>query len=230
MSTRRVAQLGAGSGIAYVGLALAGTSIAGGGNSPPESASPQRLAHYLVSHPTGTPQWTGAFLELLALLALIVFGAYLFTALRQHDRDGFLPVLALGAGVATAAVKLGSFGPAFAAHYRAKELSPQLVAALLDINSVGFALDMALTGLLLAAAGGAALQTGVLPRWLAWAGIAIAVLLVGTVPLAVTTGFGPAFLLGLLWTVAASVSLLRRAEPREARERVREADATASPA
>ena len=213
MTNRRVAQLGAGSGIAYVGLALAGTSIAGGGNSPPESASPGRLAKYLVAHPTGAPQWTGAFVELLALLALVVFVSYLFSALRQHDRDGFLPVVALGAGLVAAAIKLGSFGPAFAAHYRTTELSPQLIAALLDINSVGFALDMALTALLLAAVGGAALLTGALPRWLAWAGIAVALLLLGTVPIAVTTGFGPAFLLGLLWFVAASVSLLRRAAP-----------------
>ena len=178
-------------------LAIVGSNVIGsGGNAPPESASPRRLAAYLVAHPTGTRDWAGAFVELLALLALIVFVAYLATALRRRDRDGFLPVVTLGAGLIAAAVKLGSFGPAFAAHYRAKELSPQLVAALLDINSVGFALDMALTGLLLAAAGVAALQTGVLPRWLAWRGLAVAALPVATMPMAVTSGFGPAFLLG----------------------------------
>jgi Domain of unknown function (DUF4386) len=212
MSHRRVAQLGAGAGIAYVGLAMAGSTVLGGGEgAPPESASPNRLAAYLVAHPTGTRQWAGAFVELLALLALIVFVAYLHTTLRRRDRQGFLPEVALGAGLVTAAIKLGSFGPAFAAHYRAKELSPQLVAALLDINSVAFALSMALTGLLIAAACGSALASQALPRWLAWAGLVVAALLVGTVPTAVTTGFGPAFLLGLLWILASSVALVRRA-------------------
>jgi hypothetical protein len=77
------------------------------------------------------------------------------------------------------------------------------------MNNAAFALDWALSALMLAATGGVVLRTGVLPRWLGRSALVIAPLLLASLPFFTTDG-PPTFLLALLWIIAASVALIRR--------------------
>jgi hypothetical protein len=55
------------------------------------------------------------------------------------------------------------------------------------------------------------IRTSVLPRWLGWSGAAITVILLASVPVA-SKAPPLGFLLTILWIVATSVVLARRAE------------------
>lgn len=100
---------------------------------------------------------------------------------------------------------------AFAALYRAHDISPGLASALLDMNSAAFVSTWATWALLLGAAGAVMLRTGALPRVHGYFAIAIAVGLLASIP-----GFAsadpPTFMLTFVWIIAISVSLLRRAD------------------
>jgi uncharacterized protein DUF4386 len=211
-SSRALARTGAACGIAYVALAVVGNDIlAGASHAPAPDASPAAIGAFVASHPTTTQVWIGAYLDVLGLLAFIGFVAYLYSVLRRADRDGgFLPTVVLGSGLVAAAVKLASLAPGFAVLYRAGDgLSPQLATALFDMNNAAFALDWALSAVMLAATAGVVLRTGVLPRWLGRSALAIAPLLLASVPFFTTDG-PPIFLLGLVWIIAASVALIRQ--------------------
>jgi Domain of unknown function (DUF4386) len=210
--SRALARIGAACGIAYVALAVVGNDIlASTSHAPAPNASPAAIAAFVASHPTTTQVWIGAYLDMLGLLAFIGFVAYLYNVLRQADRDGgFLPTVVLGSGLVAAAVKLVSLAPGFAVLYRARNgLSPQLATALFDMNNAAFALDWALTAVMLAATAGVVLRTGVLPRWLGRCALILAPLLLASVALFTTNG-PPIFLLALVWIIAASVALIRR--------------------
>jgi hypothetical protein len=215
MSPRVLARTGAACGLAYVALGVVGSDVLGGsGDAPAPNASPAAIGAFIASHPTTTKVWIGAYLDVLALLAFIVFVAYLHSVLRKADRDGgFLPTVVLGGGLVAAAVKLASFAPGFAVLYRGQDgISAQLATAMFDMNNAAFALDWALNALMLAATAGVVLRSDVLPRWVAWSALAIAPLLLASVPL-FTLGDGPpVFLFALLWIIGTSVALIRRAD------------------
>ena len=61
---------------------------------------------------------------------------------------------------------------------------------------------------MIAAAAGVILRTRCLPRWLGWAGLASAPLVLASIPLAAADP--PTFMLALLWFVAVSVALVLR--------------------
>jgi hypothetical protein len=211
--SRALARTGAACGIAYVALAVVGDDIlASGSHAPAPNASRAAIAAFVANHPTTTQVWIGAYLDVLGLLAFIGFVAYLASVLRRADRDGgFLPTVVLGGGLVAATIKLASLAPGFAVLYRARDgLSPQLAAALFDMNNAAFALDWALTAVMLAGTAGVVLQTGVLPRWLGLSALVIAPLLLASVPFFTADGGPPTFLLALLWIIATSVALIRR--------------------
>jgi hypothetical protein len=209
---RALARTGAACGLAYVALAVVANDIlASASHAPAPNASPAAIGAYVASHPTTTPVWIGAYLDVLGLLAFIGFVAYLHSVLRRADRDGFLPTVVLAAGLVAAAIKLASLAPGFAVLYRAPDISPQLATALFDMNNAAFALDWALTAVMLAATAGVGLQTGVLPRWLGLSALIIAPLLLASVPFFTTDG-PPTFLLALLWIIATSLALIRRVD------------------
>jgi hypothetical protein len=212
--SRALARTGAACGIVYVALAVVGSDIlASSSHAPAPNASPATIGAFVASHPTTTQLWIGAYLDLLGLLAFIGFVSYLSSVLRRADRDGgFLPTLVLGAGLVAAAVKLVSLAPGFAVLYRAPDISPQLATALFDMNNAGFALDWALTAMMLAATAGVVLRTGVLPRWLGLSALIAAALLLASVPLFTAADGPPTFMLALLWIISASVALGRRVD------------------
>jgi hypothetical protein len=213
MSTRLMEKLGAGSGIAYVGLIVVAGQLGPASGIPALSASPQTIGAYITHHEPTTGQWAAVYLEVLALLALVVFVGYIWRILRDAEGDGgWLAGVALAGGLLSATIKLASLPAAFAALYRADDgISAQVATALIDTNDAAFALTWATMALMLAATAAVALRTGVLPRWLGRSALGIAVGLLASLPFFASAD-PPTFLLALIWIIAASVVLVRRAD------------------
>jgi hypothetical protein len=219
MSTRLMARLGAGSGIAYAGLIMVGGATGPAAGIPATNASPGTIGTYIAHHAPTTSQWAGVYVEVLALLAFAVFVSYLWRVLRDAEGDrGWLAGAALSGGLLAVTIKLASLPAALAALYRADDgISAQVATALIDMNNIAFALTWAPTALMLAATAAVALRTGVLPRWLGRSAIAIAVGLLASLPFAASAE-PPTFMLALIWIIAASVVLVRRVDAPAARD------------
>lgn len=153
--------------------------------------------------------------EVLALLLFVPFLAYLCDRLRRADAsDGWIVVTALCAGILAIAVKLGGILPAILVEQGG--LAPPVADAFTRFGEVSFMLSMMPLGAFLAAVAASAIRTRALPAWLGWSAAAIAPLLVANA-LDLGSGFGPAFLLFLLWTLTTAIVLLRGATATAAR-------------
>jgi hypothetical protein len=94
---------------------------------------------------------------------------------------------------------------AFSLH---RTIDPQLAKVLIEMNDYAFLLTWAVDAVMLAAVGACALRTNALPRWLAISAAAIAPLLLASV--AGGNDAPPfAFLLALLWFLAAGIAMAR---------------------
>jgi len=226
MTTHTITRVGAGAGAAYVLLAITGSDILGAGSTPATDASPAAFARWLTAnHPTGAG-WIAPFLELLALLCFVVFSAALYDRLRSAERERtWLPTAALGAGLVSAALKIGS-APAMLAAFQLTPggIDPQLAAVLVNIDNFAFLLTWAIDAVMIGAVAAVALRTAVLPRWIAVSGAVLAPLLL--VSIAGGDNAPPVFLLALLWFVAVSVALVRTSPA----SRARTATSSAAPA
>ena len=172
----RSERLAAASGAIYVLAILIGNGLAEGGESGGDDA-----AAVLAELQRGlTPvQAFGLTLEILGFLLFLVFLGALYRTLRRAEAsDGWLAVTALGAGLVTVAVKVGSIGPGMAARLRAQDLSPELARSLEDIGDASFVISGYTMGIFLAAAALATLVNRVVPRWLASTGVVVGVLTV----------------------------------------------------
>jgi hypothetical protein len=161
-------------------------------------------------------------LEILSLLALLVFAAALYAILRRAEAEpGPLPVLALSGGLLTVGLKLASFMPAFALHYHSTPIDPAVARALFEMNDFGFVLAWFGQALLLGSVGVAGIASRAIPRWLAIPAVLIAVALVADAVFA-TDPNAPVIpeLLWLLWVLVASVRLTVRGASIEARQPV----------
>jgi hypothetical protein len=182
-----------------------------GGSSPDIGASRAKLADWVSGQAPTVTDYVGGYLELLAMLALVVFIAQLWSLLRTAEGEhGPLSATVLAGGLLSAAIKISSFPAAFAALWRAKQgVEPQLAAALLDMNNASFVLSWAADALMVGAAAILIIRTSVLPRWLGWSGGAITLILLASVPVA-SKAPPLGFLLTVLWILATSVVLARR--------------------
>lgn len=198
------------SGLLYVVLVFVGQGISGGGNSPDLTKS--RAAHvtWIAKQHPSTAGYAGDMVELIGILILVVFAASLWSVLRERDESGIASATALGAGIASAAVKLASIPAAFAVYWRADQgWSPQLATALFDMNDAAFVLTWGIDALMLGAAAVVVFRTAVLPRWLGWLGAVAAVISVASMPIAMK--LPPlGMLLTFVWILATSIVLTRR--------------------
>lgn len=208
MQHRPVPLAAAFSGLTSIVLLFVGQSISGGG-SPDLTASRLKIATWVAHRHGGAAHYAGSVVELLGILATIVFVATLWSVLRSGDsEDGIASATAFGAGLTSAAVKLASIPAAFAATWR-HGLSPQLATALVDMNNASFILTWTLDAVMLAAAATVIFRGAVLPRWLGWFGMVTAVLLIVSAPAA--DHVPPlGMLLGFVWIISTSVVLTRR--------------------
>jgi hypothetical protein len=199
------------SGIVAIVLPFVAQSF-GGGGSPDLPASRAKIESWLASQNLTAAHFAGGVLELIGILALIVFAATLWSVLRGADsEDGIASATAFGAGLVAAAIKLASFPAAFAAIWRHKQgINPQLASALVDMNNVSFVLMWTLFAVMLAASATVIFRSAVLPRWLGWFGAVTAVILIVSAPAAAhVPPLG--VMLAFIWIISTSVVLTRRA-------------------
>lgn len=194
------------SGAVFVVLAIVGNEVIGkAGDSPAVGAQAGDVARFLVRRQATFD--VAVAVELLAIVALVAFFAFLTTRLRAAQAEMAARVV-LVAGGAMAAVKVASMPALVAAVHGAGTLPDELVATLARMNDVAFATTWPLLGTVLIA-----VATGgrrALPRLaaLAAAPIGMALLLV---PLAGTIdgNFLP-MLLAMVWLLATSIALAIR--------------------
>jgi hypothetical protein len=148
----------------------------------------------------------------LASLALIWFAAMLRQRMQSRG-ESMLPSLALGAGVAAATLWLAAMA-AWTTIASAVEdedeftVVPDMARAFDSLGYVLFVFAGGVTSLLVLATSVVALRTGLLPKWLAWLGIPVAVIML------VTFFFIPFFVF-LGWVLVVSLVLLfwKQSEP-----------------
>jgi hypothetical protein len=150
---------------------------------------------------------------LIAIALFIPFLAYLCSLLRQAEGEGaWLAPTAFAAGLAGITLKLGSIAPEIAIRRDHIADGTNLHGGLQGIADAATDVCLFPLGLMLAAIALGAIQAHVLPRWLGYGAglIAVALVVNGSYNLYVHSGSIPAFLLFLLWTLAAGVVLVRR--------------------
>jgi hypothetical protein len=209
-SNRPLPLVAALSGAVSVVLLFVGQALSGGGSTELASSRSEIVA-WLAKQHGGAAQYAGAAVELAGILALVLFAATLWSVLRRGEGEGGpFAATAFGAGLISAAVKLASAPPVFAAIWRhGQGLDPQLAAALVDMNNAAFAITWAIDAVMLGAAAAVIFRSGVLPRWLGWlAAVAAVISFVSTPAAAVVPPLG--MLLVFVWTIAVSVVLVRR--------------------
>jgi Domain of unknown function (DUF4386) len=177
---------------------------------PAADASAQEIASYLTDSGNHTRNIIGAYLWVLGGLAFLGFVAGLRAVLRRAEGDpGTLSSLVFGAGVVfTAAWSVSAASLAAVAY--AVELAdapvsdPDLVRVLPQLGSLLLLLGGGFAGILLVLATAMLIfRTGVLPRWLAWFGILVAIALVFDVTYMNILPL-------VAWVLFASIALLRR--------------------
>jgi len=196
-------------GLAFCALVVVGFVIQG---SPAEaSADDAAILKYYTDSGNQLRQVIGAVLIGIGLLGFLGFLVGLRTAsIRETGSDAPLPALAFASGVVFAAlfyiaVAVGTSLSFAASASDVFELDPDTARVVLAIGNfwlVGFAAMAASP--LVGATSLISKRTGLLPRWLTWAGFVVAVLLL---PAPILFGFP--MLLFLLWTLATSIALLR---------------------
>jgi uncharacterized protein DUF4386 len=196
------------SGIVFVVLMLAGASFVT--DVPKGDASADEIAGYLADGGNHTRNLVGAYLWVLGGLAFLGFVAGLRSVFhRAEGGPGTLSNLVFGAGVvftavwSASAVALASV--AYAIEFSHAPVSdPDLVRVLPSLGGLLLLLGGGVAGILLLLATATLIfRTGVLPRWLAWFGIVVAISLLFDVVYMNIVPF-------LAWVIGASVALLRR--------------------
>lgn len=145
-----------------------------------------------------------------AITLALPFIAYLCGVLRQAGgADGWLVSAAFAAGITGIVLKLGSGAPELAAHQAHLAAGTPLHTAINAIGDGATVLSLYPLAVFCAATAIVAFRTRALPRWLA-AGAAVTAAALAVNGAFLGTGSVPALLLFLLWTLLASVHLLRR--------------------
>jgi hypothetical protein len=198
------------SGIVFVVLMLVGATFVL--DVPKGDASPHEIASYLTDSGSHTRNIVGAYLWVLGGLAFLGFVAGLRSVLRRAEGDpGTLSNVVFGAGVVFTAVWSVSAAAlasvAYAVEFSdARVSNPDLVTVLPSLGGLLLLLGGGLAGILLLAATSILIfRTRVLPRWLAWFGIIVAVSLVFDVTY---TNILPL----VAWVLGASIVLVTRRE------------------
>lgn len=214
MSGKRLQQVAAAGGIAFVLLESVGQGlIQVGGMEPSFGAPADEIVKFFLARDESLFMW-GGYLSLLSFIALIWFLGALWAVLKRSERaagePALLAMVAFGSGlVGTATLTGGAWAIAV---FRIREgLDPQIAQILFDLGNFAFATSWVFFASLLLAAGIGALRYGALPRWLGWSSIIIAVgLLVGRIFWTSQVAFTP-WVLFWLWLIVVSGTLIRQA-------------------
>jgi hypothetical protein len=216
MSDRLWQRLGAASGIVYV-VTLLGPDLIQGGPSEEPTTAAAAIAHS-CAHTTAA-QPSEAFIPILTTLGFLCFLFFLgslWSILRRAEGEhGWLAAAAFGGGLISLSIKFAGGAAGLAALRGAcAGIDPQLWQTLHAMDGASFFLSFFPLAVLVLAAAIVTIRFGALPRWLGWMAAVVAVALLagataGTVYARDDAGLP--FLLFLLWTLAVSVVLVRRA-------------------
>jgi hypothetical protein len=182
-----------------------------------------------VAAGNGNQSFSGprAVAGIAAITLAVPFIAYLCSVLREAEgADGWLVSTALAAGITGIVLKLGSGAPELAVHKAHLIAGTQLNTAISAIGDGATVICLYPLAVFCAATAIVAFRTRALPRWLA-VGTAVTAAALAINGAFLGSDFVPALLLFLLWTLLASVHLLRRTWRKPAPAPVAEAMARA---
>ena len=190
---------------------LYGASLFGVMDLPEGGDSDQDVLAAFADSDNRTGLIVGTYLLAAAGLSFLWFLASLRATVRRHEETSRLSTLVLAGGVVYV-VMLFAAGASFGVlplavavdEISVAQIDPDLARVLVNLGFVSLLVYglMAAAAMVLAASI-AGLRTGMLPRWLAWAGLPVAVLLL----------LGPTYMPQLLvpiWAVAVGIALDRR--------------------
>ncbi len=187
----------------------------------PANEPPEQIASHFAEHDTRL--LLGAFIFMVGAASFLWFVGTLRAALaRAEDGVSRLAGIAFGGGIVTASMLFAMVAPIAAGAVQAqnedRDPSPQAADALWHLGN-GFLIGAEVAAIVLVTATAlVVLRTGVLPRWLAWVSLVLALWLL----------IGPIGWLGLLfgvpiWTLLVSILLSMRAADPSRGERAFEA-------
>jgi hypothetical protein len=210
MSRSVIARLGAAGAIAYGVMEIVGDSLS---STTDSTQTPPQIAAYFAAHAPTPSTWIGIYLETLGMFAFLIFGAYLWSLGRDRQEGRLLAILALSGGVVQTAVGLAGEPPKIELFFRATQgMDPQVAAAMLDLNNAAFFLGFMPQALLVAAASGLAIRTGLFPAWLGWAGLGVAAALLASIAAPVDSNVHVLVnVVFFLWLAVTGIGLLWRA-------------------
>ena len=208
MTHRWLTRLAASSGLLSVVLVVVREPRGSDPTSPDLTSSGQSIVRYAAGHPPG-PVWV----ELLALVLLLVFAVVLYGRLRSAEpAPGAIATAVLVGAVLAVSLKIASVPAVMVLYSRGGETDPATAYALSASNDYAFMFSLVGQSFMLAAVGVGGLLYGGLPRWLAASSGLVGVALFVNAAANLSTGntFFVAELLFLLWVVVASITLMIR--------------------
>lgn len=198
------------SGIAYVVLSLVGTFLVPLASDEFSNTDPdEEILSFFADSGNRALEFVSVALIAFAVLFFLWFVSTLRDRLRAVEPEPKgLSALAFGAGVASAALLMAAlsvFGaiPAAVDETDRFVLDPNLARVIENVSFLLFVGSTMVASVLVAATSVLALRTAVLPRWLGWVGMAVALALL------VAVFFVPIFALWA-WVVVVSVVLIAR--------------------
>jgi hypothetical protein len=199
----RIARWGPFAGFGTVALLVVGVFAGAFGGPAPNEGSGQEWLDYFRDDETRI--YVGSTIFLLGIVLFLWFLGSLRIALRAAEgTSGYWSPVAFGAGIASATLLALIVVPGLGGALSTDALEPAAAQSLGLLTFVFFIAAQLFTAVLLAATALAALTTRVLPAWLAWASLAVAIVLVTPI------GF-LGILIGLpLWVLAVSLVLWQR--------------------
>ena len=203
------------SGVVYAALCVTGLAIVSG--SPEAGDSDQAILSYYADSGNRAKEITAFFLFVVAALFFLLFVGTLRNRLRSVESEpNGLSALAFGAGVASAALLTAAVSVGVATSFVIVDtdrfvVDPNVVRLFGDASYLLIVASTMVASVLVAPTSVLAIRTAVLPRWLGWVGIVVALALL------VAMLFFPILLLWA-WVLVVAVVLTVRtstAHPRE---------------
>jgi hypothetical protein len=179
-----------------------------GGGNPADPDAPAEVVEHFRDHRTAI--LLAGLLQGLGVFAFLWFLAVLRSSLQAvADAGRWLVSAALIGGIASGTMLLGMYGPQTTGATTDKELlDPGSAVAFWRLSHTFFVAAEIAFAVLAAAIGLLALRHGAFPRWLGWASLVLALLL-----LIVPLGWIALLFLVPLWLAAMSVLLFTRLGP-----------------
>jgi hypothetical protein len=214
MSDSTWRKIGAVGGIAFIVLQMAGQLLfQSGGAEPAFNAPAAEILEFFQAKDAVLFEF-GGFLTSLSFIAFLWFLGSLYSTLsRGEGQPAWISLIAVASGVLMVVPVVG--GSWMLAVFRIDEgLEPDMARLLFDQGNFGFAILWVFAASFLLATAVVAIRSGALPRWLAWAGVVIAVVLLVARAFWATpsSAIFTAYVLFGIWLIAASVVLFRASD------------------